>query len=160
MQNVNIVQAYGKIPIEILYKILYHIIDLKLKLQGKRLRGNKMDLKAIISKMTLKQKLAQLTQVNIKCVLNESGGSEITGPAMELGLSAEDVASMGSVLNFSGAGEMIKAQKEHLETDPNKIPMLFMSAKDDKPSKMYAYKMKIIVTIIIIDLKGGFIWQH
>ena len=85
-----------------------------------------MDLKALISKMTLKQKLAQLTQVNINCVLNKTGGSEITGPAMELGLSAEDVASMGSVLNFSGAGEMIKAQKEHLEADPNKIPMLFM----------------------------------
>ena len=85
-----------------------------------------MDLKALISKMTLEQKLAQLTQVNINCVLNKTGGSEITGPATELGLSVCDVASMGSVLNFSGAAEMKIAQKAHLDKDPNKIPMLFM----------------------------------
>lgn len=85
-----------------------------------------MDLKALVSKMTTEQKLAQLTQVNVNCVLNESGYAEVTGPATELGLSADDVASIGTVLNFSGAEEMKKAQKAHLDADPNKIPMLFM----------------------------------
>lgn len=89
------------------------------------MRG-KMDLKALISKMTPEQKLAHLTQVNVNCVFNESVPNVVTGPATELGLSADDVASIGTVLNFSGAAEMKKAQKTHLDADPNKIPMLFM----------------------------------
>ena len=70
-----------------------------------------MDLKALMSKMTPEQKLAHLTQVNVNCVFNESVPNVVTGPATELGLSADDVASIGTVLNFSGAAEMKKAQK-------------------------------------------------
>ena len=84
-----------------------------------------MDLKALLSKMTFEQKLAQITQLNAKCVLANSK-AEITGPAARLGLDAEAVASVGSILNFRGAEEMIAAQRQHMELDPNKIPLIFM----------------------------------
>lgn len=84
-----------------------------------------MDVKKLLTKMTLNQKLAQLSQYNAVCLHIGSSG-EVTGPAQELKLSKEQVATVGSVLNFVGANEMIDIQKEHLENDPNKIPMLFM----------------------------------
>ena len=84
-----------------------------------------MDLKALLNKMTLKQKLAQISQYNAICLHIGSSG-EITGPAQELALTQEEISSVGSTLNFVGAKEVIEIQKEHLANDPNKIPMLFM----------------------------------
>lgn len=84
-----------------------------------------MDIKELLKKMSLEQKLAQLSQYNAIC-LHIGASGDITGPAQELELSKEQISSVGSVLNFVGAKEMIEIQKEHLENDPNKIPMLFM----------------------------------
>ena len=84
-----------------------------------------MDLKKLLSKMTLEQKLAQLTQVNANC-LTVGASEDITGPEQEVSLTRADVASAGSTLNFENAAEGIRVQKEHLELDPNKIPLLFM----------------------------------
>lgn len=84
-----------------------------------------MDVKALIKKMSLEQKLAQLSQFNAVC-LHLDAGDEVTGPAKELSLTRDQVASTGSVLNFRDATAMIELQKEHLENDPNKIPQLFM----------------------------------
>lgn len=84
-----------------------------------------MDINGLLKKMTLKQKLAQISQYNAACLQIGSGG-EITGPAQELSLTKEEIASVGSTLNFVGAKEAIEIQKAHIENDPNKIPMLFM----------------------------------
>ena len=83
-----------------------------------------VDIQEILSKMSLHDKIGQLTQYNANLFINTS--AEITGPQKKLGLTNEDLAACGSVLNFSCAEEVIAIQKDHLEKDPNKIPMVFM----------------------------------
>ncbi|MDO4618414.1 MAG: glycoside hydrolase family 3 N-terminal domain-containing protein [Clostridia bacterium] len=82
------------------------------------------NIKEILSKMTLQEKIGQLAQYNTQLVVQSA--AEITGADRDLGLTPDEINSIGSVLNFTGAKEMIEAQKVHLENDPNKIPMLFM----------------------------------
>lgn len=84
-----------------------------------------MDLKKLIEKMSLEQKLAQISQYNAMC-LHIGASGEITGPAQELLLKKEEISAVGSTLNFTNATEMIAIQKEHLANDFNQIPMLFM----------------------------------
>ncbi len=83
------------------------------------------DLREIIAKMTVRQKAAQMTQLNANLLLTDADG-EITGPAAEMNLTKEDVATIGSTLNYRGANNMISLQREHLKSDPNKIPLLGM----------------------------------
>lgn len=84
-----------------------------------------MRIKKLLNNMTLEQKLAQLSQYNAVC-LHIGASGEITGPAQELSLKKEAISAVGSVLNFGAAKEVCEIQKEHLDNDPNKIPMLFM----------------------------------
>lgn len=83
------------------------------------------DLREIISKMTVRQKAAQMTQLNANLLSTDADG-EITGPAAEMNLTKEDVAAIGSTLNYRGVENMLALQKEHLKADPNKIPLLGM----------------------------------
>jgi len=82
-----------------------------------------MDLKALISQMTVEEKIGQLTQCNSHMYLESE--AEITGPVAEMGLEMSVLKTFGSVLNFKTCDEAIQIQKEHLENDPNKIPMFF-----------------------------------
>ena len=82
------------------------------------------DLKALLSQMTLQQKIGQLAQYNANVLLDTD--AQITGPRSELGLTREQTAYVGSVLNFRNAREVHAIQNDHLARDPNKIPMLFM----------------------------------
>ena len=84
-----------------------------------------MRIKKLLNNMTLEQKLAQLSQYNAVC-LHIGASGEITGPAQELSLQKEEISAVGSVLNFGAAKEVCEIQKEHLDNDSNKIPMLFM----------------------------------
>ncbi len=84
-----------------------------------------MDIEKLISEMTVEEKLAQMSQFNTNCIYSESE-AEITGPAKDMNLKAEDIATVGSTLNFMGAEDMIPVQRLHMERDPNKIPLLFM----------------------------------
>ena len=84
-----------------------------------------MDLQALINKMTLEQKLAQMSQFNAVFLFKDAGG-EITGPAKQLSLTASELDATGSVLNFIGAKRMKEIQDRHMQDDPNKIPLLFM----------------------------------
>ena len=61
-----------------------------------------MDIKKLLAKMTLEQKLAQITQFDANCLHLDSKGG-VTGPARNLHLTQEQVASAGSTLNFVGA---------------------------------------------------------
>lgn len=83
-----------------------------------------MDLNLLMSQMSVHEKIGQLTQYNASLFTNST--AEITGPMQKLGLTQEDLAAVGSVLNFSGVEEMKAIQDEHLKKDPHKIPMVFM----------------------------------
>ncbi|MBE6640700.1 MAG: beta-glucosidase [Ruminococcaceae bacterium] len=83
-----------------------------------------INLKKLISQMTLEEKVGQLIQLNGENFTKSA--SEITGPVQSWGISEEWLNKMGSTLNFPDANTMVKIQKKHLENDPHKIPMLFM----------------------------------
>ena len=83
-----------------------------------------MDLKKLLSGMTLEEKIGQLAQYNAN--LFSSSDAEITGPLTNLGLSKEDLRTVGNILNFKTVEEMKEIQDKHLEEDRNKIPVLFM----------------------------------
>lgn len=74
--------------------------------------------------MTIEEKIGQLAQYN--CDVFIQSDAQITGPQATWGLTDEDVARVGSVLNFSSVEEMKQIQDAHLANDPHKIPMVFM----------------------------------
>ena len=82
-------------------------------------------LREIIASMSVREKAAQMTQLNANLIVTDENG-DITGPALEMNLKKEDVYSVGSTLNYRGADKMITMQKEHLAHDPRKIPLLGM----------------------------------
>ena len=82
------------------------------------------DLQKLLSQMTLEEKIGQLGQYNAAIFTSSNAG--ITGPAVEAGLDPEGLTFVGSVLNFKDVDEMRAIQKQHLEADRNKIPMVFM----------------------------------
>lgn len=82
------------------------------------------DVKKILEQMTVEEKVGQLIQYNANLFLDTA--ADVTGPMEHLGLTKEQVNSVGSVLNFKTPQEMRAIQVEHLSQDRNKIPMLFM----------------------------------
>ena len=82
------------------------------------------DLNALLDRMTIEQKIAQLAQYNAN--LFDASETEITGPMTQQGLTQEDLNRAGSILNCHNVETILKIQREHLTRDPNKIPMLFM----------------------------------
>ena len=79
---------------------------------------------ALIKKMTLAQKIGQLTQYDA-AVLTDSDAT-VTGPKSALDLTNENLSMVGSILNFKDADEMKRIQDAHLKQDPNQIPLIFM----------------------------------
>lgn len=79
----------------------------------------------LIASMTLEEKLMQMTQL-IAAALTDRKQATVTGPTGRVGFTDSQIASVGSTLNFIGASEMKAIQKDHLERDPHKIPLLFM----------------------------------
>lgn len=84
-----------------------------------------MDIKSLIAKMTLKEKLMQLTQLNAEFFLGQAG-AEATGPMADLGLTKDDLSGIHSTLNFRGTDKVRQVQEKHLAADKHKIPMSFM----------------------------------
>ena len=83
-----------------------------------------VDLKKILENMTIREKIGQLSQWN--AFLFVETDALVTGKKEKLGLTDEDLKTVGHVVNFKSSLEMRKIQKEHLEMDRNKIPILFM----------------------------------
>ncbi len=106
-----------------------------------------MDLQALLKKMTLEQKLAQMSQFNAVFLFRDAGG-EITGPAKALALTEDELNATGSVLNFIGAKRMKEIQDRHMQDDPNKIPLLFMQ------DVIHGYR-----TIYPVPLGMGATWE-
>lgn len=88
------------------------------------MQNSKINIKKLISQMTLEEKVGQLIQLNANYFAESA--AEVTGPLAELGIDERFIPFLGSTLNFKTADEMIKIQSKHMETDRNKIPLLFM----------------------------------
>ena len=84
-----------------------------------------MDLKSLLNKMTLKEKLYQLQQVNSDIFIN-SENMPITGPDFLLEFDENFKYEVSSVYNSFGAERNIKIQEEFLKNSKNKIPIAFM----------------------------------
>ncbi len=83
-----------------------------------------VNLKELLNQMTVEEKIGQLTQYNANLFIESE--ADVTGPLNIVGLKKEDLKTVGSVLNFQNAKEVIDIQNEHLKQDRNKIPMTFM----------------------------------
>ncbi|MBT2732476.1 glycoside hydrolase family 3 N-terminal domain-containing protein [Carnobacterium sp. ISL-102] len=86
---------------------------------------NSNQLKQLLSNMTREEKIGQMVQLAGEFYKEED--SENTGPMHEMNLSAEKMATIGSVLGISGAQTLIAIQKEHLAKSRLGIPLLFMA---------------------------------
>ena len=89
--------------------------------QGKRTKKTE----ELLKNMSLEEKLQQLTQLS-GVFFDTKDKTAATGPKNEVGVTDEDLAGVGSVLNFRGADQAYRMQETHLKADRNKIPMLFM----------------------------------
>mgnify|MGYP000912382419 CR=1 FL=1 len=98
--------------------LIYIMENLKLKKHSQ--------LVELLGKMSLKEKLAQMTQLS--GIFFESGkNTQITGPMKEMGLDKEIIDNTGSILGTSDAKTVIDIQKRFLEKNPHGIPLLFMA---------------------------------
>lgn len=82
------------------------------------------DIKALISQMTIDEKVGQLIQLSADFFGTDT---ELTGPAQSWGLSKEQLATIGSCIGGKDAATIRKIQEEHLRSDRNGIPMMFMT---------------------------------
>ena len=81
------------------------------------------NLRALVSTMTLEEKVGQLIQLSA----NFFGTStELTGPAQQWGLSENGLATIGSCIGGENAATIRRMQENHLNSDRNKIPMIVM----------------------------------
>jgi beta-glucosidase len=85
-----------------------------------------MNIKQLLSTMTLEEKLAQMTQLPPNAFFHESL-NEVYGSMREMTLSEKTLFSTGSILGISNAREMKRIQDLILETSRLKIPALFMA---------------------------------
>ena len=83
-----------------------------------------IDLKALVSQMTLQEKADQLFQLTGNFFL--ASQADITGPMTFFGLDEENLKNIGTILGTGGAETVIRIQEKHLSEDRNKIPMVFM----------------------------------
>lgn len=81
------------------------------------------DLKALLSDMSLEEKIGQLVQLPD----NFADGDLSTGPAQEMHLTAEDLQLAGSYLSVVGAEKLRRIQQTYMEKHPHHIPLLFMA---------------------------------
>ena len=85
----------------------------------------KEDLNKLAKSLTLEEKIGQLVQLGGQFFDNNNG--IMTGPMEELGISEDKLYQIGSILNTTGAKQIIKIQNQYLERNEKKIPLLFMA---------------------------------
>ena len=84
-----------------------------------------MDIKKLINKMSLKEKLYQLEQFDSNVILYDKN-MPIAGPETKLDVEEEYIFETGSLVNSFGAKRTIEIQKNFLEHSKNKIPVIIM----------------------------------
>lgn len=83
-----------------------------------------MNITELLSKMTLEQKAAQMTQY--AAFILDEGSIERTGPMQSLNVTQSDLDTCGSLFNLAQPEDRQKYQNNHMAADPNKIPIIFM----------------------------------
>lgn len=68
-----------------------------------------VDIKKLVSQMTIEEKIGQLAQYNANLFIKSD--ADITGPLTAVGLSKDDLKYVGSILNFKNAEEVCAIQK-------------------------------------------------
>ena len=101
--------------------------------------------KELAKKMTLREKLAQMTQLDGFFFDKDSA---ITGPISQMNITEDDIHSVGSVLGTTGAQQVMEIQDNHLKNDPLGIPLLFMA------DVIHGYR-----TIFPVPLAMGCTWN-
>jgi len=81
------------------------------------------ELQQLLSRMSLEEKIGELFQIPPYFF----DGDSATGPAMEMGITDEDIRVVGSCLTVTGAKKIEAIQRRHMENHPHHIPMLFMA---------------------------------
>ena len=84
---------------------------------------NETALRALLSEMSTEEKIGQLVQLP-GSYQNEG---VLTGPAVEMGLTQDDLRLAGSYLSIIGAEKIKKLQTEFMANHPHHIPLLFMA---------------------------------
>ncbi|MBP3041487.1 glycoside hydrolase family 3 C-terminal domain-containing protein [Bacillaceae bacterium Marseille-Q3522] len=127
---------------------MQNVSQLRKKLIEKldREEGYKLNLKEIIKKMTLEEKISQLIQLTPSFYEGEEG--QVTGPMEEIGISENVIRNSGSVLGISGAENVMKIQEKYLKKNPHGIPLLVMA------DVIHGYK-----TIFPVPLGIGSSWD-
>ena len=83
-----------------------------------------MDIKALLDKMTVKEKAYQLLQLNTLAYSVDKGVVKITGPVAQDEIDKDYIFEAGSALNSVGAQRMIDIQSNYLKNSNNKIPLV------------------------------------
>jgi beta-glucosidase len=109
---------------------------------------NDQQLQALLGRMTLEEKTAQLLQLTGAFYEGFQEKALLTGPMEELGISEEVVNASGSALNLSGAETIMRVQDTYLNQSRLGIPLLFMA------DIIHGYK-----TIFPIPLAMGCSWN-
>lgn len=81
------------------------------------------ELQHLLSQMSLEEKIGELFQMPPYFFEGDSA----TGPALEMGITDEDIRVAGSCLTVTGAKKIEAIQRRHMENHPHHIPMLFMA---------------------------------
>lgn len=87
----------------------------------------KKELFALLSQMTLAEKIGQLVQLTPNFFAEVAAEGEITGPLAELGITKEELYTLGSVLGTHTKEEVYALQKNYLAHSRLKIPLVFMA---------------------------------
>ena len=83
----------------------------------------KTELKKLLSKLSVKEKILQLTQLTSSYVCDEED-ELLTGPEQKND-SSDDYCGLGWVINVRGADRVKRIQTEFLRKSSNKIPLIF-----------------------------------
>lgn len=109
---------------------------------------HRSQIESMIQQMTLDEKIAQLIQLSTPFFQEGTSEAQVTGPMEEMGIHEDVVYNSGSVIGATGAGEVIRIQREYLEKNRLGIPLLFMA------DVVHGYK-----TIFPIPLAMGCSWD-
>ena len=82
-------------------------------------------MKELLKKLTLKEKLGQLTQL-APHFFNEQLKAKLYGKIKDLEINYEELFYLGSILGIGGPKEKKELQDLYLKNSKSKIPLLFM----------------------------------
>lgn len=83
------------------------------------------EIKKLVEKMTIEEKIGQTIQLAAPFFLDSE--EDLTGPMNEMGMTEEKKFQVGSVLGLTGAEKTTSVQKEFMERNRLKIPLLLMA---------------------------------